>query len=210
MTAEFAAHVFEAFEREKTTTVSGIQGTGLGMAITKRIVDLMGGTIRVITAPGVGTEFIVRVAFAPSAAETRQPETKQDEEAEVDFTGKRLLLVDDMEINREIAVAVLEMNGFIVEEADDSSKAVEMVQNAQPGYYSAVLMDIQMPTMNGYDAARHIRALENRQLAEIPIIAMTANAFEEDRRAAFDAGMNGHVAKPINVKSLMDTLRGTL
>ncbi len=210
MTPEFAAHVFEAFEREKTSTVSGIQGTGLGMAITKKIVDLMGGSIEVVTAPGKGTEFIVSVEFEISPEETEPDAAKKDESPEPDFTGKRLLLVDDMEINREIAVAVLEMNGFLVEEADDGEKAVSMVQASRPGYYDAVLMDIQMPVMNGYDAARKIRLLENRNLAGIPIIAMTANAFEEDRKAAFEAGMNGHVAKPIDVKALINTLKGIL
>ena len=210
MTPEFAAHVFEAFEREKTSTVSGIQGTGLGMAITKRIVDLMEGSIEVVTAPGEGTEFIVSVDFAISAEETEENADKKDDGIEIDFNGKRLLLADDIAINREIAVATLEMNGFLVEEADDGEKAVRMVADSQPGYYDAVLMDIQMPVMNGYDAARSIRLLENRQLASIPIIAMTANAFEEDRKAAFEAGMNGHVAKPIDVKTLIATLKEIL
>ena len=210
MTPEFAAHVFEAFEREKTSTVSGIQGTGLGMAITKRIVDLMEGSIEVVTAPGAGTEFIVSVAFDIAPEETERDAEKKGDSPKIDFTGKRLLLADDIEINREIAVAALEMNGFLVEEADDGEKAVNMVADSQPGYYDAVLMDIQMPVMNGYDAARKIRSLENRRLAAIPIVAMTANAFEEDRKAAFDAGMNGHVAKPIDVKALMDTLKEIL
>ena len=210
MAPEFAAHVFEAFEREKTSTVSGIQGTGLGMAITKRIVDLMKGTIEVVTAPGKGTEFVVRVAFEISPEEAEPDAANQDEGPEIDFAGKRLLLADDIEINREIAVAALEMNGFLVEEADNGEKALRMVADSQPGYYDAVLMDIQMPVMNGYDAARKIRALENQRLASIPIIAMTANAFEEDRKAAFEAGMNGHIAKPIDVNALMATLKANL
>ena len=210
MALEFAAHVFEAFEREKTSTVSGIQGTGLGMAITKRIVDLMKGTIEVVTAPGKGTEFVVRVAFEISPEEAEPDAANQDEGPEIDFAGKRLLLADDIEINREIAVAALEMNGFLVEEADNGEKALRMVADSQPGYYDAVLMDIQMPVMNGYDAARKIRALENQRLASIPIIAMTANAFEEDRKAAFEAGMNGHIAKPIDVNALMATLKANL
>ena len=210
MSPEFAAHVFEAFEREKTSTTSGIQGTGLGMAITKKIVDMMGGTIDVDTAPGNGSEFIVRVEFAISKEDYRKREAGKDKDAEIDFTGKRLLLVDDMMINREIAHTVLEMNGFAVEEADDGKKAVEMVAASEPGYFDAVLMDIQMPRMNGYEASKHIRALENPGLSSIPIIAMTANAFEEDRRNAFEAGMNGHMAKPIDVKELMDTLKEIL
>ena len=210
MSPEFAAHVFEAFEREKTSTASGIQGTGLGMAITKRIVDVMGGAIDVVTAPGQGSEFVVRADFAISAEDMSRGGGEQESGAETDFSGKRLLLVDDMEINREIARAVLEMNGFEVEEADDGTKAVELVERSRPGYYAAVLMDIQMPVMNGYEAARKIRALQQPQLAEIPIVAMTANAFEEDRKAAFAAGVNGHVAKPINVDALMETLGGIL
>ena len=210
MTPEFAARVFDAFEREKTSTVSGIQGTGLGMAITKRIVDLMGGTIDVITTPGAGSEFVVRVDYALAPKDAHRQGAERDETAEDAFSGKRLLLVDDMAINREIASAVLEMNGFLVEEADDGTKAVELVKNSEPGYYAAVLMDIQMPVMNGYEAARAIRKLEQPQLSKIPIIAMTANAFEEDRKAAFDAGMNGHVPKPIDVDALMETLRTVL
>ena len=206
MSPEFAAHVFEAFEREKTSTTSGIQGTGLGMAITKRIVDLMGGRIEVNTAPGEGSEFVVWVEFETRPAD--KPKTTEDkaENAEIDFANKRLLLVDDMMINREIARTMLEMSGFQVEEADDGTKAVEMVEHSGAGHYDAVLMDIQMPVMNGYDAARAIRALADERLAGIPIIAMTANAFEEDRRNAFEAGMNGHVAKPIDLKELIETL----
>ena len=340
MSPEFASHVFEAFEREKTSTVSGIQGTGLGMAITKSIIDLMGGSIRVETAPGKGSEFIVDVEMRVETADVpvlRIPElnglrvlvvdddfntcdsatkllakmgmrsdwtlsgkeavlrakhahesgdqfrvflidwklpdlngieavrriravvgkdipillmtaydwpsikdeavaagvngfcnkplflselenslmrvigstggrdAKEEKETAVSFAGRRLLLVDDIEMNREIAVAVLEMSDFEVEQARDGSEAVEKVTQAAPGYFDAVLMDIQMPIMNGYEAARAIRASDSPN-ADIPIIAMTANAFDEDKKAAFDAGMNGHVAKPIDVDKLMEVL----
>ena len=340
MSPEFASHVFEAFEREKTSTVSGIQGTGLGMAITKSIIDLMGGSIRVETAPGKGSEFIVDVEMKVETSDApilRIPElnglrvlvvdddfntcdsatkllakmgmrsdwtlsgkeavlrakhahesgdqfrvflidwklpdlngieavrriravvgkdipillmtaydwpsikdeaiaagvngfcnkplflselenslmrvigstggrdAKEEKETAVSFAGRRLLLVDDIEMNREIAVAVLEMSDFEVEQARDGSEAVEKVTQAAPGYFDAVLMDIQMPIMNGYEAARTIRASDSPN-ANIPIIAMTANAFDEDKRAAFDAGMNGHVAKPIDVDKLMEAL----
>ena len=340
MSPEFASHVFEAFEREKTSTVSGIQGTGLGMAITKSIIDLMGGSIRVETAPGKGSEFIVDVEMKVETADVpvlRIPElnglrvlvvdddfntcdsatkllakmgmrsdwtlsgkeavlrakhahesgdqfqvflidwklpdlngieavrriravvgkdipillmtaydwpsikdeaiaagvngfcnkplflselenslmrvigstggrdAKEENETAVSFAGRRLLLVDDIEMNREIAVAVLEMSDFEVEQARDGSEAVEKVTQAAPGYFDAVLMDIQMPIMNGYEAARTIRASDSPN-ANIPIIAMTANAFDEDKKAAFDAGMNGHVAKPIDVDKLMEAL----
>ena len=211
MSEEFAARIFDPFEREKTSTVSGIQGTGLGMAITKRIVDLMGGTIDVVTAPGQGSEFTVRLVFqlatepvgAPAPAPARADLSDS-------FAGKRLLLVDDIEINREIATAVLETEGFLVETADDGSQAVEMVSSSRPGYYDAVLMDIQMPVLDGYEATRRIRALEDPALAAIPIVAMTANAFEEDRKNAIQAGMNGHIPKPIDVAVLQDVLRGIL
>ena len=211
MSPEFAAKIFEAFEREKTTTVSGIQGTGLGMAITKRIVDLMGGSIDLITAPGRGSEFVVSVPFEvlPEQDGTH-PETEKAERRPASFDGKRLLLVDDMEINREIAVALLEMNGFTVEQAENGKAAVEMVASSEPGYYDAVLMDVQMPVMNGYEATKQIRSLKSKRLASVPIIAMTANAFEEDRRAAISAGMNGHIAKPIDPDTLMSVLADTL
>ena len=207
MTPEFAAKVFEAFERERTSTVSKIQGTGLGMAITKSIVDLMGGNIKVITAPGEGTEFVVNVNF--QLAEDLQEEVAEENKHAaqiIDFQNKRLLLVDDIEVNREIAKMLLESEGFIVDTAGDGSEAVEKVANSKPGDYEAVLMDIQMPIMNGYEAAKKIRALENPELASIPIIAMTANAFSEDVKAALDAGMNAHIAKPIDVANMMATL----
>ena len=205
MTPEFAAKVFEAFERERTSTVSKIQGTGLGMAITKSIVDLMGGTIKVITAPGEGTEFIIEITF--ELAEDMQEEIIDEKAAQVvDFTNKKLLLVDDIEVNREIAKMLLESEGFIVDTASDGSEAVKKVAESAAGDYDAVLMDIQMPIMNGYEAAREIRKLDNKRLASVPIIAMTANAFSEDVKNALDSGMNGHIAKPIDVPKMMETL----
>ncbi len=205
MTPEFAAKVFEAFERERTSTVSKIQGTGLGMAITKSIVDLMGGTIKVITASGEGTEFIIEITF--ELAEDMQEEIIDEKAAQVvDFTNKKLLLVDDIEVNREIAKMLLESEGFIVDTASDGSEAVKKVAESAAGDYDAVLMDIQMPIMNGYEAAREIRKLDNKRLASVPIIAMTANAFSEDVKNALDAGMNGHIAKPIDVPKMMETL----
>ncbi|MBR3561889.1 MAG: amino acid permease [Oscillospiraceae bacterium] len=204
MSPEFAARVFEAFERERTSTVSGIQGTGLGMAITKSIVDMMGGTIEVITAPGAGTEFVIQLELQSGVG------TEQEDEDEVltelDFDSMRLLLVEDNEINREIALEILGEVGFTLETAVNGKEAVEKVAASAPGYYNAVLMDIQMPVMNGYEAARAIRALDDAALASIPIVAMTANAFSEDIKSAKDAGMNAHVAKPIDVEKLMKTL----
>lgn len=206
MTPEFAAKVFEAFERERTSTVSKIQGTGLGMAITKSIVDLMGGTIKVITAPGEGTEFVINVDF--NIAEDMHEELAENKEAAqiINFEGKKLLLTDDIEVNREIAKMLLESEGFIVDTATDGKDAVEKVAASKPGDYDCVLMDIQMPIMNGYDAARAIRALPDPKLSKIPIIAMTANAFSEDVKNALEAGMNAHIAKPIDVPNMLSTL----
>ena len=338
MSPEFLEHIFEPFTRAQTATVSGIQGSGLGMAITKNIVDMMGGTITVTSKEGVGSEFNVRLSFrkcdrevssrpipeltgAPAlvvdddmdccisvckmlteigirpewttsgreavartqyACDRSDPfavyivdwlmpdmngiETvrrirriigdgkpiivlssydwgdveeeareagvthfiskpiflselrevlsepyavkaeEESEETKPDFTGTKLLLVEDNELNREIAVEILEEVGFTVDTAEDGTVAVEKMSAAQPGQYDAILMDIQMPILNGYDATRRIRALPDKAIAQIPIIAMTANAFEEDRQLAFAAGMNAHVAKPIDVPVLLDTL----
>lgn len=206
MTAEFKAKVFEAFERERTSTVSGIQGTGLGMAITKSIVDMMGGTIEVETAPNQGTEFIINVSFKLSDKSFENSLSENEQADEVSFDSLHLLLVDDIEVNREIAKMILEDVGFIVDVAENGKQAVEKVA-ASSGEYVVVLMDVQMPIMDGYTASRKIRELEDERLAKIPIIAMTANAFSEDIQAAKDAGMNDHIAKPIDVAQAMEKLR---
>ena len=343
MSPEFAVHIFEPFEREKTSTVSGITGTGLGMAITKSIVDTMGGTIELETAPNKGTEFIVTLEFrlqserkhigviheleglralvVDDSFNTCDSVTKmltqigmraewtmhgkeavlrarqavemsdefyayivdwllpdlsgievvrqirsiigdnipiiimtaydwhniEDEAREVGVTafcnkplflselrdtlvsvinsktepaeeapiipvtaeelrGKRILLVEDNELNREIAQELLTESGFVIESAEDGSIAVEIVKNAAPGYYDLILMDVQMPIMNGYEATKAIRKLDDAALANIPIVAMTANAFDEDRKTAMESGMNAHVAKPINVDVLMGVI----
>ena len=205
MSEDFAKKVFEAFERERTSTVSKIQGTGLGMAITKNIVDLMNGTIEVITEQGKGTEFIINVKFKLSDEKVDDAE-ENISEPETDFTQKKLLLVDDIDVNREIAVMLLEDSGFIVETAMNGADAVKKISSSKPGDFDAILMDIQMPVMNGYEATKEIRSLKNPELAKIPIIAMTANAFSEDVQAAKNAGMDGHIAKPIDVPKMMETL----
>ena len=212
MSPEFAAKVFEAYERERTKAVDNIQGTGLGMAITKSIVDLMGGSIDVETEKGKGTEFIIRVQFPiveeePEAADAQNGEGQAPE---IDFSAIKLLLVEDNEINREIAEILLEEAGFQLDSAENGKIAVEKIAASRPGDYQLVLMDIQMPVMNGYEATKRIRALPNPDLASIPIVAMTANAFSEDIQAAKDAGMNSHIAKPIDVPKMMATLEEIL
>ena len=212
MAPEFAAKVFHAFERERTSTVSGIQGTGLGMAIAKSIIDLMGGSIEVITAPGAGTEFIVRIKLELAALDPGETDesTAEGKSEEKNFGNTRLLLVEDIEVNREIATMILTEAGFAVETAANGLEAVEKVAASSPGYFSAVLMDIQMPVMNGYEATRAIRELDSPALASIPIIAMTANAFSEDIKAAKDAGMNAHISKPLDVPKMLKTIADIL
>ncbi|MCR4797114.1 MAG: amino acid permease [Lachnospiraceae bacterium] len=206
MTSEFAAKVFEAFERDKKAEEKGIQGTGLGMAITKRILDIMEGEITVTSEPDKGSEFTVRLRLPYATEEEIKTFEEENAPKDVDFSGKRVLLADDVDINREIAVAILEMMGLAVEEAQDGAEAVEKVLQKPAGYYDAVLMDIQMPRMNGYEATRAIRESSDPLRAEVPIIAMTANAFEEDVKNALEAGMNGHVAKPIDQEQLVREL----
>ncbi|MBP3204811.1 MAG: response regulator [Lachnospiraceae bacterium] len=209
MAPEFAEKVFDAFERERTSTVSGIQGTGLGMAITKNIVDLLGGTITVDTEPNKGTEFTVKLNFRiidkPVVHTEEKPDCPMTKE-EREKAGFRMLLAEDMEVNREIAAMLLAEEGILVDFAENGQIAVEKVRAAAPGYYKAVLMDEQMPVMDGYEATRQIRALEDPASASIPIIAVTANAFREDVQRALDAGMDGHVSKPIDPDALMQTL----
>ncbi len=343
MSQEFLEHVFEPFERERTSTVSGIQGTGLGMAITKNIVDMMDGTITVTSEIGKGTTFTVALKFRTCSGPVRQeiipqlqglralvadddfntcssvtkmlstigmrpdwttsgkeavlraqladeqddeyaayiidwlmpdmngievvrrirsivgeektiiiltaydwsdieeeareagvtafcskpiflselrkilesPFTASDEEENVPkdntcFEGKKILLVEDNELNQEITVEILQEAGFVVDVADDGTVAVEKMQHAKPGQFDLILMDIQMPILNGYEATKQIRAFDDPDLAGIPILAMTANAFEEDRQEALEAGMNGHVAKPVDVPKLLELLREIL
>lgn len=215
MSPEFAAKVFEAFEREHDSTVDGIQGTGLGMAITKNIIDLMGGTIEVNSTKGVGTEFVIKLKLELQKSDAAEYEDKSEETVKkevnaVDFSKMRLLLVEDMEVNREIAVMLLSGLGFTIETAVDGRNAVDKVSSSGPGYYDAILMDIQMPVMNGYDATKAIRELDDDKLNSIPIIAMTANAFSEDVKRAHDAGMNAHIAKPIDVNTMTNVLREIL
>ena len=214
MSPEFLKHVFEPFEREQTSTVSGIQGTGLGLAITKNLVDLMGGTITVESEVGKGSEFTVkfcfRVADSPARAKRQEKESAEADKSELRFDGKRILLVEDNELNQEIAQSILEDVGFIIDTADDGSVAVERMKEMPAGTYDLILMDVQMPIMNGYEATKAIRAMDDPAKAATPIVAMTANAFDEDRKAALDAGMDGFAAKPIDIEKLMTTLKDIL
>ncbi|MBQ8279465.1 MAG: response regulator [Roseburia sp.] len=203
MSEEYQHHLFEAFERERSATVSGIQGTGLGLAISKQLTDLMGGTLTCNSKLGVGTEFILR--FKVPTVGYDVPVKNELSDISV-FKNKRILLVEDNELNREIAVDMLEELGFVVEEANDGSVAIEKIQQAEQGYFDIILMDIQMPYMDGYQATRTIRMLPDKELASIPIIAMTANAFEEDREKALSAGMNAYLSKPINTNQIIETL----
>ncbi len=212
MNTEFLSHIYEPFEREHTSTLSQTQGIGLGMSITKKLIDLMGGTIQVFSEPDKGTEFVLRFTFKLQEQKQAQPEGQSfaDTAFTDDFSGKRLLLVEDNELNMEIAQELLSRAGFLVEKAHNGQIAVEMVQNSTAGYYDAILMDIQMPVMNGYEASRKIRSLENKELAKIPIIALTANTFDEDKKEALSNGMNAYIAKPIDVDVLYETLRNIL
>ena len=211
MDKEFIKHIFEPFERERTSTVSKIQGTGLGMAITKNIVDMMGGTIEVESQKGVGTEFIIRLELRlqAEAGAANEDGTKQHGHAEgvAEFAGKRLLLAEDNELNREIACMLLSKYGFVIDTAENGQEAVDLVAASAPDYYDLVLMDIQMPVMDGHEATRKIRSLENKVLAKVPVVAMTANAFDEDRKAAKECGMNGFISKPINMQEVVQALR---
>ena len=208
---EFIKHIFEPFERERTSTVSKIQGTGLGMAITKNIVDMMGGTIEVESQKGVGTEFIIRLELRlqAEARVANEDGTKQHGNAEgvAEFAGKRLLLAEDNELNREIACMLLSKYGFVIDTAENGQEAVDLVAASAPDHYDLVLMDIQMPVMDGHEATRKIRSLENKVLAKVPVVAMTANAFDEDRKAAKECGMNGFISKPINMQEVVQALR---
>ena len=212
MSREFKEHLFEAFSRERTSTVSGVEGTGLGLAITKNIVDLMRGEITVESEEGKGSEFTITLPLRINNAAQRTdalPESRGVPAGEFSFSGRRILLVEDNELNQEIAKAVLEEAGFEVDVADDGTVAVEKVRGAQPGQYDLILMDIQMPIMNGYEATRQIRALDS-PLSSIPIIALSANALEEDKRNSLESGMNNHVGKPFDVQQLLELLRSYL
>ena len=207
MSQEFQKHIFEPFERERTSTVSKVEGSGIGMGIVKKLVGLMGGTVEVESKIGVGSTFIVTIPCRIASQEETQAKRDTTSSDKKSLLGVKILLTEDNDLNAEIAAELLQEEGCTVDRAKDGVECVDMLEKAANGTYQLILMDIQMPVMNGYDAAKKIRRMEDPQKADIPIIAMTANAFSEDRQAALDAGMNDHVAKPINMNVLVPTIR---
>ena len=207
MSQEFQKHIFEPFERERTSTVSKVEGSGIGMGIVKKLVGLMGGTVAVESKIGVGSKFTVTIPCRIASEDETQAKRETNPSDQKCLRGTRILLTEDNDLNAEIATELLQEEGCTVDRAKDGVECVDMLEKAANGTYQLILMDIQMPVMNGYDAAKKIRRMEDPQKANIPIIAMTANAFTEDKQAALDAGMNDHIAKPINMNVLVPTLR---
>ena len=207
MSQEFQQHIFEPFERERTSTVSKVEGSGIGMGIVKKLVGLMGGTVEVESKIGVGSTFTVTIPSRIVSEEEAQAKRAADPSDRESLRGTRILLTEDNDLNAEIATELLQEEGCTVDRAKDGVECVDMLEKAANGTYQIILMDVQMPVMNGYDAAKKIRRMDDPQKANIPIVAMTANAFSEDRQAALDAGMNDHIAKPIDMSVLVPTLR---
>lgn len=206
MSEEFQMHMFESFSRERTSTISGIEGSGLGMGIVKKLVDMMSGSIAVDSKLGEGTTFTVRIPCRIAEKEEAMPKRADKKIDKTSLNGKRILLAEDNELNAEIAIELLGEEGLEIEHAENGVVCVEMLEKAPDDYYDMILMDIQMPIMNGYEATQKIRKLEDPKKAKIPIIAMTANAFAEDRQKALEVGMNEHVAKPIDMNRLLPVL----
>ena len=207
MSQEFQKHIFEPFERERTSTVSKVEGSGIGMGIVKKLVGLMGGTVEVESRIGVGSTFTVTIPSRIASEDEIQAKRETGPSDQKSLFGVKILLAEDNDLNAEIAVELLQEEGSTVDRAKDGVECVDMLEKAANGTYQLILMDIQMPVMNGYDAAKKIRRMDDPQKADIPIIAMTANAFSEDKQAALDAGMNDHIAKPINMNVLVPTIQ---
>lgn len=203
MSEEYLSHIFEEFSREETSVKNEVPGTGLGLPIVKSIIELMEGTIQVESKQNIGTKITVTLPF--DIAEKKDVSGKQEpkQPSRAEEKPYRILLAEDNALNAEIALELLKGAGFLVEHAADGQACVDMLSRAEEGYYDLILMDVQMPILNGYEATKKIRQLENRKKAEIPILAMTANAFSEDQQAALEAGMNEHVAKPIDMNVLL-------
>ena len=207
MSQEFQKHIFEPFERERTSTVSKVEGSGIGMGIVKKLVELMSGTVEVESKIGVGSKFTVTISCRIASGDETQAKRETNPSDQKCLCGTRILLTEDNDLNAEIAVELLREEGCTVDRAKDGVECVDMLEKAANGTYQMILMDIQMPVMNGYDAAKKIRRMDDPQKAGIPIIAMTANAFSEDKQAALDVGMNDHIAKPINMNILVPTIQ---
>ena len=207
MSQEFQKHIFEPFERERTSTVSKVEGSGIGMGIVKKLVGLMGGAVEVESKIGVGSTFTVTIPCRIASEDEIQAKREINPSDQKCLCGTRILLTEDNDLNAEIATELLQEEGCTVDRAKDGVECVDMLEKAANGTYQLILMDIQMPVMNGYDATKKIRRMDDPQKANIPIVAMTANAFSEDKQVALDAGMNDHIAKPINMSVLVPTLR---
>lgn len=207
---EYIPHLFEAFSREKSSSESGIIGTGLGLRIVKKFVDLMEGSIVVESEIGEGTRFTVTIPHRIATAnEYISEENAKELPEEIKLNNVRILLAEDNMLNAEIAMTLLADANAYVELAPDGEKALSMLKRATDGYYDLIIMDIQMPHMNGYETTKNIRGLPDGR-CRIPIIAMTANAFEEDRKRAIESGMNGYVTKPIKIEELISTIKKIL
>ena len=206
MSEEFQKRIFETFERERNTTSSHIEGSGIGMGITKKLVELMDGTIEVKSKQGKGSTFTVTIPCRKASEDDSLVKKNSNLRNKNCLNGVRILLVEDNEINTEIATELLTEEGCIVETANDGVACIDMIEKADADYYKMILMDIQMPVMNGYDATLAIRKMKDTKKARIPIIAMTANAFAEDAQKGLSVGMNAHVAKPVDMNILVPTM----
>ncbi len=209
MAPDFLRQIFEPFERENVSSEDSSQGTGLSMTITKKLVDMMGGNIAIESEQGKGTKVSVMMDL-PICEEEKPARVDMNPGYGSDFTGRRILVAEDNELNRELAEELLTGVGFEVETAEDGAIAVEKLATAGPGYYDLILMDIQMPYMDGYMATQAIRRMDDPWLAGIPIVAMTANAFEKDKQKAMEMEMNDYLAKPIDMSQLLIVLKNIL
>lgn len=210
MNQKFIERIFEPFEREYSSTDSGVKGAGLGMPIVKHFVDMMKGTIKISSEEKKGTKIVVELKFCLVKNLENVKGGKEEEKEQYDFQGKRLLLAEDNEMNREIVQEILTESGFIIDSVENGQEAVRKIKLSNPGFYDAILMDIQMPVMDGYEATKQIRDMKDSKISQIPIIAISANAFEEDKSISLSLGMNAHLGKPLDVKKLMAVLKQIL
>ena len=208
---DFLPHIFENFAREKNSSLSGVYGAGLGLPVVEKLLELMGGMIHVESGPGKGTRVTVEISHKIVEREELLRQTKYEEHISKHFIdGKRVLLAEDNDLNAEIAIMLLADAGVQCERVEDGTEAVKAIQEHEEGYYDLVLMDIQMPVMDGYEATRNIRRLQDKDKRIIPVIAMTANVFEEDKEKAYQSGMNGHLSKPLDTRLLVSMLENNL